>query len=147
MIASQLLLNRLDLPLILNGALAGLVSITAEPSLPVPGEAIVIGGIGALIMMAGSRLLEALRIDDVVGAVPVHLFAGIWGTLAVALTNPEASWIVQAVGIIAVGLFVSISALVVWGILKATSGIRLRPEQEERGGDLAEVGLRAYNLD
>lgn len=145
-IASQLMLRRLDLPLILNGALAGLVSITAEPVAPVIWQAMLIGAVGALVMMAASRLLEALSIDDVVGAVPVHLAAGIWGTMAVALTNAEASFVVQAIGVAAVGGFVASVSLLVWLVLKATVGIRLRRAHEEAGGDIAELGMRAYNM-
>lgn len=144
--ASQVLLKRLDLPLILNGALAGLVSITAEPLLPTAGQAIAIGGFGALLMMGGSRLLQRMRIDDVVDAIPVHLVAGAWGTLAVVFTNPDASLLVQATGVAAVAVFVALASLVVWGALKATTGIRLGRDIEHAGADLAEVGMRAYNL-
>ena len=145
-IASQFLLRRLDLPLILNGALAGLVSITAEPFAPTIWQAMLIGAVGALVMMAAGRLMEALSVDDVVGAVPVHLAAGIWGTLAVALTNADASFAVQAIGVAAVGAFVGSVSLVAWLALKATVGIRLRRAHEEAGGDIAELGIRAYNL-
>ena len=144
--ASQLVLGRLDLPLILNGALAGLVSVTAEPSAPSVWQAMLIGGAGALVMMTASRMLEVARLDDVVGAVPVHLAAGAWGTIAVALTNPEASVLVQGLGVAAVGAFVVASSLGLWLLLKVTLGIRLRRDAEEAGGDLTEVGLRAYNL-
>lgn len=146
MIASQVILRRLDLPLILNGALAGLVSITAEPVLPTMGQAITIGGIGSLFMMMASRVLEYLRLDDVVGAIPVHLIAGIWGTLAVALSNPAVSLLVQGLGVIAVGLFTCSVTLVLWYLLKRLLGIRLGREHEALGGDLSEVGLRAYNF-
>lgn len=146
MLASQLVLRRLDLPLILNGALAGLVSITAEPLLPSVGLAIAIGGIGALLMMGASRVLELFKLDDVVGAIPVHLVAGIWGTLAVALTNTETSLLVQGIGVAAVAVFTCAISLIIWLVLKLTLGIRLGSEHEERGGDLTEIGLRAYNL-
>jgi Amt family ammonium transporter len=146
MAVSQLIYKRLDLPLILNGALAGLVSITAEPLMPNPGQAMMIGSIGALVMIGGSWLLQRYRIDDVVGAVPVHLFAGIWGTLAVALTNPGATVGTQFVGVAAVGLFVGIGSLVTWGVLRSVRGIRIHPEDECSGADLAEVGLRAYEF-
>jgi Amt family ammonium transporter len=145
-VASQLLYRRLDLPLILNGALAGLVSITAEPVTPTVAEAMLIGGVGALLMMAASWLLERLRLDDAVGAVPVHLAAGVWGTLAVALSNPEASLLVQAIGVISVGAFVGTASWAVWIMLGATTGLRLRSEDEETGGDLAELGVRAHNF-
>ena len=144
--ASQVLLRRLDLPCILNGALAGLVSITAEPLLPSLGQALVIGGVGALLMMAGIRLLEAVRLDDVVGAIPVHLIAGAWGSLAVAITNPEATLIAQAIGVLTVGVFVGATSFAAWYAMKRTIGIRLCRQCEERGGDLVEGGRRAYNL-
>ena len=146
LIASQLLLKRLDLPLILNGALAGLVSITAEPLLPSAGQAIAIGAVGALLMMGGSRLLQALRIDDVVDAIPVHLVAGAWGTLAVVFTNPEATLLAQTTGVVAVAAFVALASLLVWATIKITKGIRLHRDHEHVGADLAEVGLRAYNM-
>ena len=146
LVASQFVMRRLDLPLILNGALAGLVSITAEPLLPTPAQAIAIGAVGGLAMMAGCRLLELIRIDDVVGAIPVPLVAGVWGTLAVALTNPEASLWTQATGVLAIGAFVAVASFVVWALLRLFIGIRLKPDHEDSGGDLAEVGLRAYNF-
>ena len=145
-IASQLIYGRLDLPLILNGALAGLVSITAEPVAPTVGQAMLIGAAGALVMMTATRLLEAARLDDVVGAVPVHLAAGAWGTIAVALTNTEANIFVQALGVAAVGAFVMAAAFAVWLGLKVTTGIRLSRSNEDTGGDLIEVGLPAYNV-
>ncbi len=146
LVASQLLWKRLDLPLVLNGALAGLVSITAEPVAPSAGQAILIGAGGAVLMMLGSRVLRRLRIDDVVDAVPVHLVAGVWGTLAVALTNSEASVLAQATGIVAVVGFVAAASATVWMVLKLTVGLRLRSAHETEGADLTEVGLRAYNL-
>lgn len=146
LVASQLLLKRLDLPLILNGALAGLVSITAEPVLPTVGQAMVIGGVGSLVMMGACKLLESRRIDDVVDAIPVHLCAGIWGTLAVAITNPNTTLIAQTIGVLAIGAFVVIATGLIWGTLRLTIGIRLHRHHEDQGGDLAEIGLRAYNL-
>ena len=145
-VASQLIYRRLDLPLILNGALAGLVSITADPVTPTPAIAMLIGGAGGLVMMSACRLLEAFRLDDVVGVIPVHLAAGAWGTIAVAITNPEASIIVQGLGVVAIGLFVAITTFAVWFVLRAMVGIRLQRRQELTGGDLTEVGMRAYNL-
>ncbi len=147
LIISQLLYKRLDLPLILNGGLAGLVSITAEPSTPSIGEAIGIGAGGAVLMMVASAALDRLKIDDVVGAIPVHLVAGIWGTLAVCLTNPEATLYAQAVGVASIGGFVIVASLLIWFLLKVTFGIRLHWTVEKEGADLSEIGLRAYNLD
>lgn len=137
--------KRLDVPVVLNGALAGLVAITAEPLMPTKMEAIGIGAIGAFVMIAISILFTKFKIDDVVGAVPVHLGAGIWGTLAVVLTNPEASLMTQLIGILAVGAFIGITSLIVWAFMKYTIGIRLRWAQEDRGSDLSELGVKAYN--
>lgn len=133
-----------NLVVALNGALAGLVSITAEPLTPTIFEAILIGAVGAVIATYGAVLLEKLRLDDVVGAIPVHLFAGIWGTLAVPLTNPDASFLGQAVGVAAIGAFVFATSFAVWFGLKAVLGIRLNPESEAVGGDLSELGHKAY---
>lgn len=131
----------------LNGALAGLVAITAEPLMPSPALAIGIGAVGAGVMIAGAYLLEKLEIDDVVGAVPVHLASGILGTLAVVLSNPEATLTAQLTGIAATGFFVGVTSLILWAIMKLTVGIRLHWSQEDRGGDLAELGIRAYYLE
>lgn len=146
MLVSQLRYRRLDLPLILNGALAGLVAITAEPLAPNPGQAMLVGAAGSLFMLLGCNVLNRLRIDDVVGAIPVHLFAGIWGTLAVTLTNESAQFSAQVAGVAAIGAFVFILSLVCWAGLRLLAGLRLRPEHEHSGGDLAELGIRAYNF-
>ena len=135
--------------MILNGALAGLVSITAEPLAPTLGQAMLIGAIGGVFMIAGSRLLENLQLDDVVGAIPVHLVAGIWGTLAVCITNPDAHFWVQALGVArpsAHSSFVSELHRGMGRFMRFTTGIRLRSHHEHEGGDLTEVGMRAYNL-
>lgn len=143
---NQLIMKRIDAPMVLNGALAGLVAITAGPSLPTIGLAIFIGAVGAVIMVLTSMLLDKLKIDDVVGAIPVHLACGIWGTIAVALSDPEASVITQLIGIGAVGIFVSIISAVIWMVMKFSIGIRLHWSHEKIGGDMAELGVRAYNL-
>ena len=128
----------------LNGALAGLVSITAEPLTPSPIMAILIGGIGGVIVVFTVPLLDKLRIDDVVGAIPVHLLAGIWGTMAVPLTNSGASFMAQLVGVVSIGVFVSVCSIVVWLLLSATIGLRPTEEEEYEGLDKAEIGLEAY---
>ena len=128
----------------LNGALAGLVAITAEPLTPSPLMAILIGSVGGVIVVFTVPLLDKLRIDDVVGAIPVHLLAGIWGTLAVPLTNSGATFMAQLVGIVAVAVFVSVCSTVVWFALKMTVGLRPTEEEEFEGLDKAEVGLEAY---
>ena len=141
---SNLLFGKMDLTMILNGALAGLVAITAEPLMPSLFMALVIGGIGGVVVVFGVPLLDRLKIDDVVGAIPVHLFAGIWGTLAVLLTNPDATVVGQVVPIIIVGVFVFAVSLAIWGILKATMGIRVSQEAEVAGLDTTELGVEAY---
>jgi len=125
LIMTQLMYKKADLTMVLNGALAGLVSITAEPLTPSLGMATIIGGIGGAIVVFSVPLLDKFKIDDVVGAIPVHLIAGIWGTLAVVITNPDASLGTQVTGIVVVGAFTFIVSWVVWTILKLTIGIRV----------------------
>lgn len=144
LILTQILYKKPDLTMVLNGALAGLVSITAEPLTPGLGVATLIGGIGGVIVVFAVPMLDRLKIDDVVGAIPVHLFCGIWGTLAVVLTNPDATIGAQIKGIVVVGLFVFCVSLVLWMILKAVMGIRVSEEDEMRGLDIAELGMEAY---
>lgn len=144
MVLNQLMYGKVDLTMALNGALAGLVSITAEPLTPSPVWAIIIGGIGGVIVVFTVPLLDKLKIDDVVGAIPVHLIAGIWGTMAVPLTNTGATFYVQAVGVVAIGAFVFVSSAVLWFILKFTVGVRPAEEHEVDGLDKAEIGLEAY---
>ena len=144
LIMTQLIYKKADLTMVLNGALAGLVSITAEPLTPSLGMATIIGGIGGAIVVFSVPLLDKFKIDDVVGAIPVHLIAGIWGTLAVVITNPDASLGTQVTGIVVVGAFTFIVSWVVWTILKLTIGIRVSEEDELAGLDTAELGMEAY---
>ena len=144
LIMTQLMYKKADLTMVLNGALAGLVSITAEPLTPSLGMATIIGGIGGAIVVFSVPLLDKFKIDDVVGAIPVHLIAGIWGTLAVVITNPDASLGTQVTGILVVGAFTFIVSWVVWTILKLTIGIRVSEEDELAGLDTAELGMEAY---
>ncbi|MEP4198489.1 MAG: ammonium transporter [Aliishimia sp.] len=144
LILTQVLYKKPDLTMVLNGALAGLVSITAEPLTPSLGVATLIGAVGGVIVVFAVPFLDKLKIDDVVGAIPVHLFAGIWGTIAVVLTNPDASLMVQLYSIVVVGIFVSVISAVVWFILKATMGIRVSEEDEINGLDMSEMGMEAY---
>ena len=130
--------------MVLNGALAGLVSITAEPLTPSLGMATLIGAVGGVIVVFTVPMLDKLKIDDVVGAIPVHLFAGIWGTLAVLLTNGDATIIGQLTSIIIVGVFVFVVSLVLWFILSMTIGIRVSEEEEMAGLDNSELGMEAY---
>ena len=144
LILTQIFYKKVDLTMVLNGALAGLVSITAEPLTPTLGAATLIGGIGGVIVVFAVPMLDKLKIDDVVGAIPVHLIAGIWGTLAVALTNSDASFGTQLIGIVTVGIFTFVVSWIVWSILKMTMGIRVSEEEELAGLDNAELGMEAY---
>ena len=143
MLTSQLVYGKVDLTMALNGALAGLVSITAGPDLQNHFMSMVIGGVGGLIVVFTVPLLDKLKIDDVVGAIPVHLFAGIWGTLAVGIFG-SGNLGTQIVGILAIGAFVSITSAIVWLAMKLTFGIRVSEEEEDLGLDKAELGLEAY---
>ncbi|AFO88709.1 ammonium transporter [Phaeobacter inhibens] len=144
LLLTQLLFKKPDLTMVLNGALAGLVSITAEPLTPTLGMATLIGAAGGVIVVFVVPMLDKMKIDDVVGAIPVHLVAGIWGTIAVVLTNPEASLVTQLTGIVVIALFVVISSAVVWLILRAVTGIRVGEEDEVNGLDMSELGMEAY---
>ena len=143
-VATQLIYKKVDLTMVLNGALAGLVSITAEPLTPTLGAATLIGGIGGVIVVFTVPLLDKFQIDDVVGAIPVHLIAGIWGTLAVPITNGDASFGTQITSIVIVGVFTFVVSWIVWTILKMTIGIRVSEEVELAGLDNAELGMEAY---
>ena len=136
--------RKIDLTILLNGALGGLVAITAEPLAPSAGLAVFIGAVGGLLVALSVPLLNTFKIDDVVGAIPVHLVAGIWGTLAVVLSNPDASLSMQLLGILCVGIFVALVSSLVWGILYLLIGLRPTTEQEIEGLDLWECGLEAY---
>ncbi|SFZ85097.1 ammonium transporter, Amt family [Devosia enhydra] len=144
MVCAAIVYKKVDLTFVINGALAGLVSITAEPLTPGLGTAMLIGGVGGIIVVFAVPLLDRFKIDDVVGAIPVHLFAGIWGTIAVVFTNGEANLINQLISIVIVGVFVFVVSFVVWFIIKATIGLRPSEEDEELGLDKAEVGIEAY---
>ncbi|WP_062228306.1 ammonium transporter family protein [Aureimonas frigidaquae] len=144
MIVMQVVYKKVDVTMALNGALGGLVAITAEPLTPTFLSAAIIGGIGAALVVVAVPLLDKLKIDDVVGAIPVHLVAGIWGTLAVPFTNPEASVSAQLTGIVAVGAFTAIASAIVWLAIKAVFGLRPSEEEEALGLDRSEVGVEAY---
>ncbi len=145
-IISRLVSGKTDVVMMLNGALGGLVAITAEPLAPSPLLAVILGAIGGIIVFYGTKLLLKLKIDDVVGAIPVHGFAGIFGTLAVPLSNADASFGSQLYGILWVNIFVFIVAFVIWYLMKMTFGIRISDEAEKLGTDKAEVGVMAYSI-
>ena len=145
---TALLLSRtrqgtLNLLVVLNGALAGLVAITAAPDIADPRLALGVGAGGGLVSSIGIWLLQGLRIDDVVGAIPAHLGGGIWGTLVAALTT-EASLLVQAIGVVSVGIAVVAASCIVWLLLDWTVGARVSAEVEAAGQDAAELGVAAY---
>ena len=143
LILTQVLYKKPDLTMVLNGALAGLVAITAEPLAPTLFGALWIGAVGGVIVVFTVPMLDKFKIDDVVGAIPVHLFAGIWGTIAVIFYG-EASLITQLTGIIAYGAFTLIASAIVWLTLKAVMGLRVSEEDEIAGLDMAEMGMEAY---
>ena len=140
---SRPILGRIDLLAGLNGAIAGLVAITAGPDIVDHYWAVVIGAVGGIICTAGLRFLDAIKIDDVVGAVPAHLFAGVWGTLAVCIAG-GGDLFVQVVGILAIGAFVFGVSWVLWIIIEATVGVRVSSTVEQLGQDAAELGIESY---
>ncbi|AWW73055.1 ammonium transporter [Erythrobacter sp. KY5] len=142
-ILTQVMYKKADVTMALNGALAGLVSITAEPLAPTVGQSILIGGIGGVIVVLTVPMLDKFKIDDVVGAIPVHLFAGIWGTLIVAWTG-DATFLGQLVGVLLTAVWVSLASAIVWLALKYTIGVRPTEEEEIAGLDHAEIGVEAY---
>ena len=144
LILTQVVYGKVDLTMVLNGALAGLVSITAEPLTPTLGVATLIGAVGGLIVVFTVPMLDKFQIDDVVGAIPVHLIAGIWGTLAVPLTNSDANFGTQIISILIVGAFTFVVSGIVWYIIKATLGIRVSESDEVAGLDKSELGMESY---
>ena len=145
-VLTRLIGGKTDIVMMLNGALAGLVSITAEPLMPSPLMALIIGSIGGVIMYYGTHLLNSLKLDDVVGGIPVHMFAGIWGTLIVPFSNSDASYSIQLLGVVSICLFVFIASYAVIFILKSTMGLRISEEAEKLGTDKAEIGVIAYSI-
>ena len=145
-IITRLMYGKTDVIQMLNGAIGGLVAITAEPLAPSPFAAILIGAVGGLIVVFGTKLLFSFKLDDVVGAIPAHLFAGIWGTLAVPLTNTDASFSAQLIGVLSINIFVFAVSYIVWSIMKGTFGIRLSKEAETKGTDVTETGVIAYAI-
>ena len=144
MILTQLLYKKVDLTMVLNGALAGLVSITAGPLDPTIFGAVWIGAIGGVIVVFSVPFLDKLKIDDVVGAIPVHLLAGFWGTMAVPFYTSGTSFVTQFIGFAAIGVFVFFVSLIGFVVLKSLFGIRVSEEDEIKGLDLSELGMEAY---
>ncbi len=143
---TRLIGGKTDIVMMLNGALAGLVAITAEPLTPGPILAMVIGAIGAIIMYFGTKFLESQGLDDVVGAIPVHMFAGIFGTLVVPLSNGDTNFGTQFIGVLSVCIFSFVLSYITFKTLKGTIGIRISKSAEKLGTDKAEVGVIAYSI-
>ena len=144
MLLARMLFGKADLTMILNGALAGLVAITAEPSTPSALSATMIGAVGGVIVVFSIVALDKLRIDDPVGAISVHGVVGFWGLMAVPLTNEGASFVGQLVGALTIFVWVFGASLLVWFLLKQVMGIRVSEEEEYDGVDLSECGMEAY---
>jgi len=144
LLLSRLWFGKADLTMALNGALAGLVAITAEPLTPAPIAATLIGAVGGMLVVASIVMLDKLKIDDPVGAISVHGVVGIWGLIAVTFTNPESSLLWQLIGIVSIFAWVFVMSLLAWFVIKATLGIRVSEEEEYEGVDLSECGLEAY---
>ena len=144
LVVARLLFGKADLTMALNGALAGLVAITAEPADPSPLLATIVGAVGGALVVFSIVALDKVRIDDPVGAISVHGVVGLWGIFAVLLSDPDATFLGQLIGAAVIFFWVFISSLVVWGILKAVFGLRVSEEDEYEGVDLSECGLEAY---
>ncbi len=144
LITARLLFGKADLTMALNGALAGLVAITAEPLTPTPLEATLIGAFGGILVVFAIVTLDKLRIDDPVGAISVHGVVGMWGLLAVPITNEEATIGAQAIGLGSILGWVFVTSFVAWLIIKLIMGIRVSEEEEYEGVDIGECGLEAY---
>lgn len=144
LVLAKLWFRKADLTMALNGALAGLVAITAEPLAPPALGAAIIGAIGGAIVVVSIVTMDKLKIDDPVGAISVHGVVGIWGVMVVPLSNADASFGSQIIGIIGIFAWVFLASLAVWSIIKAVMGIRISEEEEHEGADLAECGMEAY---
>ena len=140
---SRKILGRVDLLAVLNGAIAGLVSITAGPDMVDHGWAVLIGAVGGVIVILGIKALEIVRLDDVVAAIPAHLFAGVWGTLAVCIAS-GGNFLSQLIGILAIGVFVFGVSYLVWFVIDKTISARVSTVVEELGQDTSELGIEAY---
>ncbi|KZZ50927.1 MAG: ammonium transporter [Saccharospirillaceae bacterium] len=144
LILAFILFRKADLTMALNGALAGLVAITAEPSTPTPFEATLIGAVGGLIVVMSILTLDKLKIDDPVGAISVHGVVGLFGLMVVPLTNGDVSFSGQLIGAITIFAWVFVASLIVWSIIKVVMGLRVTEEEEYEGVDLSECGMEAY---
>ncbi|MDH4225561.1 MAG: ammonium transporter [Deltaproteobacteria bacterium] len=144
MILTQLLYRRVDLSMVINGVLAGLVAITAGPNYSSVAVAVLIGALGGVLVVVAVPLFDKLKIDDPVGALSVHLVGGIWGTLAVGIFNPNVPFFTQLKGVVVIGAFVFFTSLAVWALIRVTMGLRVGEEEEMEGLDMHEFGMEAY---
>ena len=144
LVTARILFGKADLTMALNGALAGLVAITAEPADPSPLLATIIGAIGGIIVVFSIVMFDKLKIDDPVGALSVHGVVGLFGVMVVPVSDAETSFGGQFVGALVIFVWVFVTSLIVWGILKAVMGIRVSEEEEYEGVDLSECGMEAY---
>jgi Amt family ammonium transporter len=144
LLLTQALYKKPDLTMVLNGALAGLVSITAGPLDPTLFGALWIGAVGGVIVVVAVPMLDKLKIDDVVGAIPVHLIAGFWGTMVVPVYTADTSFVTQFIGFAAIGIFVFVVSLIAFTSMKGVIGIRVSEEAEINGLDVTELGMEAY---
>lgn len=144
LVTARLLFGKADLTMALNGALAGLVAITAAPDTPAPIGATLIGGVGGVIVVFAILTLDKLRVDDPVGAISVHGVVGMWGLLAVPLTNADASFGAQLIGLGSIMIWVFVTSTIVWLLIKISMGIRVSEEEEYEGVDVGECGMEAY---
>ena len=144
LLTARMVFGKADLTMVLNGAIAGLVGITAEPLTPSPEFATLIGAVAGVLVVFSILTLDKLKLDDPVGAISAHGVCGFWGLIAVAFTNPDASFITQLYGAGVIFGFVFIASFIVWALIKATVGIRVSEEDGYLGSDVAECGLEAY---
>ncbi|HSR62096.1 MAG TPA: ammonium transporter, partial [Gammaproteobacteria bacterium] len=144
LIVAKLMFGKADLTMALNGALAGLVAITAEPADPTALQATLIGAAGGVLVVFSIIALDKLKIDDPVGAISVHGTVGIWGILAVLITDADATFGGQLVGLLTIFVWVFVASFITWAILKAVMGIRVSEEEEYEGVDISECGMEAY---
>jgi Amt family ammonium transporter len=145
-VITRLMFGKTDVVQMLNGAIGGLVAITAEPLTPSPLSAILIGAVGGVIVVFGTKLLFSYKLDDVVGAIPAHLLSGIWGTLAVPLTNSDATFGAQLIGVISINVFVFVVSYIIWSVLNSLVVITLSKEAQSKGTDVTETGVIAYAI-
>jgi Amt family ammonium transporter len=143
-VVARLMFGKTDLTMVLNGALAGLVAITAEPLAGSPLLSTAIGAVGGVLVVFSILFMDKLKIDDPVGAISVHGVVGMWGLIAVAITNPDATMKAQLIGLVTIFAWTFVASFITWLVIKMVMGIRVSAEEEFEGVDLGECGLEAY---